>query len=307
VETEREKVEKRDMEITTEEEIVDKKDEKREIELREQEERVEIREKKIQEREVEIKKKEEEMAKRVKRMVELESRIREREIEVEKREGEILRKEELEKRKEEDERERLEKIRLEKVKEEERKRLEEEDRKKKEEEELKKIEEELKKQQAQMKRLLEEEVKMPQIFDGTLSKVSRYIEDCRRYTEKKMKEETEEDKIYWIVSYVQGDRTDKWKERIVDEMFEDKWKNRKVEDMLKEIEREFGKGKKIEDDIWKGLESLGEKEDIGRGMDGFWKAVKEKEVEKKETPIVVATTPRVQTARRGGKSGFWKR
>jgi len=101
---------------------------------------------------------------------------------------------------------------------------EEEDTKKKEEEELKKIEEELKKQmaeqQAQMKRLLEEEVKMPQVFDGTSSKVSRFVEDCRRYTER-MKGE-EEDKICWIVSYIQGDQTDKWKERIVDEMFEDK-------------------------------------------------------------------------------------
>jgi len=63
---------------------------------------------------------------------------------------------------------------------------------------------------------------------------------------------------------------------------------------LKEIEREFGKGKKAE-------------EDIGRGMDGFCKAVEEKEVEKKEIPIVMAMTPRVQMARREGKSGFWKR
>ena len=52
---------------------------------------------------------------------------------------------------------------------------------------------------------------------------------------------------------------------------------------------------------------MGEKEDIGRGMDGFWKVVKEKEVEKKEMPIVVAMTPKKQMARRGGKSGFWTR
>ena len=46
-------------------------------------------------------------------------------------------------------------------------------------------------QQAQIKKLLEEEeVKMPQIFDGTSSKVSRYIEDCRRYMERKMKKKT---------------------------------------------------------------------------------------------------------------------
>ena len=184
---------------------------------------------------------------------------------------------------------------------------EEEDTKKKEEEELKKIEEELKKQmaeqQAQMKRLLEEEIKMPQVFDGTSSKVSRFVEDCRRYTER-MKEE-EEDKICWIVSYVQGDQTDKWKERIVDEMFEDKWKGRKVEDILKEIESVFRKDKeKKEEDIWKGLDSFGRKEEVGKRMDGFWKVVEEKEVEKKKMPIVMAMMPRVQTARRGGKSGF---
>ena len=149
---------------------------------------------------------------------------------------------------------------------------------------------------------IEEEVKMPQVFDGTSLKVSRFVEDCRRYTGRKMKEETEEDKICWIVSYVQGDRTDKWKERIVDEMFEDRWKDRKIEDILKEIEREFGKGKKVEEDIWKGLENL--EEDIEKGMDGFWNAVEKKEVVKKK-PKVEATMPRIPAVGRG--SGFWKR
>ena len=75
-------------------------------------------------------------------------------------------------------------------------------------------------------------------------------------------------------------------------MFEDRWKDRKVEDILKEIEKEFGKGKKK--DIWKGLDSL-----EGKGMEGFWNAVEEKEVEKK--------MPKRQMARRGGKSSFWTR
>jgi len=57
--------------------------------------------------------------------------------------------------------------------------------------------------------------------------VSRYVEDCKRYTERKMKGKEEEDKICWIVLYVQGDQTDKWKERIVDKMFENKWKDEK--------------------------------------------------------------------------------
>jgi len=69
-----------------------------------------------------------------------------------------------------------------------------------------------------------------------------------------------------------------------------------LEEFFGEIRKEFGrkdkdKGKKTE-------------EDIERGMDGFWKAVKGKEVKKKETLIVEATMPRKQTARREGKSGF---
>ena len=57
------------------------------------------------------------------------------------------------------------------------------------------------------------------MFDETSLKVSEFMKDCKRYTKEKMKEEKTEDKIYWIVSYVQGGLTDKWKERIVDEIF----------------------------------------------------------------------------------------
>jgi len=70
---------------------------------------------------------------------------------------------------------------------------------------------------------------------------------------------------------------------------------------LKEIEKEFGKGKKVEEDIWKGLDSFG-----GREMNGFWDVVKGKEVEVvKKKPKVEATTPRIPAVGRG--SGFWKR
>ena len=60
-----------------------------------------------------------------------------------------------------------------------------------------------------MKRLLEKEVKMSQIFDRISMKISRFVEDCRKYVEKKMKEEKTEEKIFWIVSYIQGGLTDK--------------------------------------------------------------------------------------------------
>ena len=82
----------------------------------------------------------------------------------------------------------------------------------------------------------------------------------------------------------------------MDEMFENKWKDKKVEDILKEIKGEFGKGKGKKTE-----------EEIEKGIDGFWEVVKEKEEKKKKMPIVMAMMPRVQMARRGGKSRFWKR
>jgi len=69
-----------------------------------------------------------------------------------------------------------------------------------------------------------------------------------------------------------------------------------LEEFFEEIRKEFGrksKGKKTE-------------EDIERGMDGFWNAVKEKEVEiVKKKPKVEATTPRIPAVGRGSR--FWKR
>ena len=47
-----------------------------------------------------------------------------------------------------------------------------------------------------MKRLLGEEVRIPQIFDRTSSKVSRFVEDYKKYMEGTMKEKKTEDKIY---------------------------------------------------------------------------------------------------------------
>jgi len=84
-----------------------------------------------------------------------------------------------------------------------------------------------------------EEVRLPQMFDGTSSRVSGFLEEYRKYIREKMKGVKMEDQIYWVISYVQGRSTDEWKEKIVDEIFEDKWKDRHVEEILKEIEKEF--------------------------------------------------------------------
>ena len=59
--------------------------------------------------------------------------------------------------------------------------------------------------------------------------------------------------------------------------------------------------KQVEEDKWKRLDS---REDIDKGMDGFWNIVEEKEVMKKK-PKVEAMTLGILAVGRG--SGFWKR
>ena len=249
-------------------------------------------------------------------MVELESKIREREIEVEKREVEILRKEE--KRKEEDKGKRLEKERIEKIRseEEDQIRLEEEKRKKEEVEKLEKerlektkkdegkkmLDEIMREQQRKMKEMMAQieamtkEVKTPTMFFGVSWKVESFVKECREYVEIKMKEKMVEDQILWVLTCMDGETVEKWKEMMEDDLKEGLREYVTLEEFFGEIRKEFGKkgkGKKTEEEI--------EKE-----IDGFQNAVKRKEVEiVKKKPKVEAMMPRIPAVGRGSR--FQKR
>jgi len=84
---------------------------------------------------------------------------------------------------------------------------------------------------------------------------------------------------------------DKWKEIMEDNLKEGLREYVTLEEFFGEIRKEFGrkrKEKKIE-------------EEIEKGMDGFWNAVKGKEVEiVKKKPKVEAITPRIPVVGRGG-------
>ena len=58
------------------------------------------------------------------------------------------------------------------------------------------------------------------MFNGTSSKVSGFVEECRAYIGKKMKGVEAEEQILWALSYVQGGSTDMWKEKILEELDE---------------------------------------------------------------------------------------
>jgi len=57
-----------------------------------------------------------------------------------------------------------------------------------------------------------------QIFDGTLSKVAGFISACKLYIRIKLREESVEGQVQWILSYVQGGTADVWKENVIEEL-----------------------------------------------------------------------------------------
>ena len=164
------------------------------------------------------------------------------------------------------------------------------------------LDEIMREQQRKMKEIetqikaMTKEVKMPTMFFGVSWKVESFVKECREYIEIKMKGKTVEDQILWVLTCMDGGMVDKWKEMMKNNLKEGLREYVTLEEFFGEIRKEFGrkgKGKKIE-------------EEIEKGMNGFWNAVKGKEVEiVKKKPKVEATMPRILAVERG--SGFWKR
>ena len=62
------------------------------------------------------------------------------------------------------------------------------------------------------------EVAKPQLFDGTLSKVTGFVMVCKLYIRNKLAETTVEAQVQWVLSYVQEGSADVWKENVLEEL-----------------------------------------------------------------------------------------
>ena len=103
------------------------------------------------------------------------------------------------------------------------------------------------------------------IFNGEAEKVGGFVIMCRLYLRMKMKETTVEEQVQWVLSYVQRESVDIWKENVMEELETGKMEYEMVEEFLMSLKKEFGGG---EEESVKAVE-LRKLEQGGKMMEEF--------------------------------------
>ena len=109
------------------------------------------------------------------------------------------------------------------------------------------------------------EVAKPAIFNGEAGKVGGFIMACRLFLRTKMRGNTVEEQVQWILSYVQGGSADVWKENVMEEMEAGEVEYESAEEFLTTLRKEFGEG---EEESVKAVE-LRKMEQGGRMMEEY--------------------------------------
>jgi len=86
------------------------------------------------------------------------------------------------------------------------------------------------------------EVAKPAIFSGEVGRVGGFITACRLYIKMKLRGNTVEEQVQWVLTYVQGGSADVWKENIMEELESGEVEYESVEEFLTILRKEFGGG-----------------------------------------------------------------
>ena len=86
------------------------------------------------------------------------------------------------------------------------------------------------------------EVAKPAIFSGEAGRVGGFITACRLYIKMRLRGNTVEEQVQWVLTYVQGGSADVWKENIMEELELGEVEYESVEEFLTTLKKEFGEG-----------------------------------------------------------------
>jgi len=84
------------------------------------------------------------------------------------------------------------------------------------------------------------EVARPQIFSGKMKEVSAFINAVRIYIRMKMTEEAATTQVAWVLSYVQGEIAEAWKDNLLDELVKGESGVETAEQLFTKIRNDFG-------------------------------------------------------------------
>jgi len=80
------------------------------------------------------------------------------------------------------------------------------------------------------------------IFNGEAGRVGGFITACRLYIKMKLKGNTVEEQIQWVLTYVQGGSADVWKENVMEELESGEMEYETAEEFFTDLRKEFGGG-----------------------------------------------------------------
>ena len=109
------------------------------------------------------------------------------------------------------------------------------------------------------------EVAKPAIFSREAGRVGGFIMACRLYIKMRLRGNTVEEQVQWVLTYVQGGSADVWKENIMEELESGEVEYESVEEFLTTLKKEFGGG---EEELVKAAE-LRKLEQGGKTMEEF--------------------------------------